>query len=78
MPPPQNTTVYTPIYLCSTQVSLAVRGGYVPISSDTSFIRYEIFYTQIILVIMVFRDRNSNIFNGFKRFFESKTWNCVL
>ena len=27
---------------------------------------------------MVFRDCNSNIFNDFKRFFESKTWNCVL
>ena len=27
---------------------------------------------------MVFRDCNSNILNGFKRFFESKTWNCVL
>ena len=27
---------------------------------------------------MVFRDCNSNILNDFKRFFESKTWNCVL
>ena len=31
-----------------------------------------------ILVIMIFRDRNSNIFKDFKRFFESKTWNYVL
>ena len=27
---------------------------------------------------MVFRDCNSNILNDFKRFFESKTYNCVL
>ena len=27
---------------------------------------------------MVFRDCNSNIFNDFKRFFESKICNCVL
>ena len=44
----------------------------------TSFVKYKIFYTQTILVIIVFRDCNSNIFNDFKRFFESKTWNCVL
>ena len=47
-------------------------------SSVTSFIRCKIFYTPTILVIMVFRDYNSNIFNSFKIFFESKTWNCVL
>ena len=35
-------------------------------------------FTQTILVIMVFRDCNSNIFNDFKRFIESKTWNCDL
>ena len=38
-----------------------------------NFIRYKNFYTQTILVIMVFRDCNSNILNDFKRFFESKT-----
>ena len=48
------------------------------ISSVTSFIKYKISYTQAILVIMVFRDCNSIILNDFKRFFESKTWNCVL
>ena len=48
------------------------------ISSVTSLIRYKISYTQTILVILVFRDCNSNIFNDFKRSFESKTWNCVL
>ena len=48
------------------------------ISSDTSFFRYKISYTRTILVIMIFRDCNSNILNGFKRFFVSKTWNCVL
>ena len=47
------------------------------ISSVTSSIRYEISYSQTILVIMVFRYCNSNIFNDCKRFFESKTWNCV-
>ena len=47
-------------------------------SSVPSFIKYKISYTQTILVVMVFRDCNSNIFNDFKRFFESKTWNCVL
>ena len=47
------------------------------ISSDTSFVRYKISYTQTILVIMVFRECKSNIFNDFKRFLESKTWNCV-
>ena len=30
------------------------------------------------LVIMVFRDCNSNILNDFIRFFESMNWNCVL
>ena len=49
-----------------------------PISSVPSFIRYKISYTQTILVIIVFRDCNSNILNDFKRFFESKTRNCVL
>ena len=44
-----------------------------PISSVPSFIRYKIFYTKTILVIMVFRDCNSNIRNEFKRFFESNT-----
>ena len=43
------------------------------ISSATSFIRYKISYTQTILVIMVLRDCNSNIFNDFKRFFDSMT-----
>ena len=36
------------------------------------------FYTQTVLVIMVFRYCNSNILNDFIRFFESKNWNCVL
>ena len=48
------------------------------ISYVTSFVRYKISYTQTILVIMAFRDCNSNIFIDFKRFLESKTWNCVL
>ena len=48
------------------------------ISSVPSFIRYKISYTQTILVIMIFRGRNSNIFNDFRRFLESKTWNYVL
>ena len=43
-----------------------------------SFIRNKISYTRTILVIKIFRDRNSNIFNDFKRFLESKTWNNVL
>ena len=43
------------------------------LSSVTSFIRYKISYTQTILVIMVLRDCNSNIFNDFKRFFHSMT-----
>ena len=43
------------------------------ISFVTSFIRYKIYYTQTILVIMVLRDCNSNIFNDFKIFFDSKT-----
>ena len=39
-----------------------------------SFIRYKISCTQTILVIMVLiRDCNSNIFNDFKRFFDSMT-----
>ena len=44
-----------------------------PISSVPSFIRYKISYTQTILVIIVFRDCNSNTFNDLKRFFESET-----
>ena len=48
------------------------------LSSFPSLIRYKISYTQTILVIMVFRDCNSNILNDSKRFFESKTYNCVL
>ena len=48
------------------------------ISSVPSLIRYKISYTRRILVIMIFRDRNSNIFNDFKRFLEFKTWNYVL
>ena len=63
------TYIYIYIYILST--------GWL-ISSDTSFFRYTISYTRTILVIMVFRDCNSNILNGFKRFFETKTWNCVL
>ena len=43
------------------------------LSSVTSFIKYKIFYTQTILVIMVLRECNSNIFNDFKRFFDSMT-----
>ena len=35
-------------------------------------------YTRTILVIMIFRERNSNILNDVNRFIESKTWNCVL
>ena len=37
-------------------------------SSVTSFIRYKISYTQTILVIMVLRYCNLNIFNDFERF----------
>ena len=61
----------------SKRSALALTTGWL-ISSDTSFFRYKIYYTRTILVIMVFRDCNSNILNGFRRFFESKTWNCVL
>ena len=43
-------------------------------SSVTSLIGYIISYTQTILVIMVFRDRNSNSFHDFKRFFDSITY----
>ena len=45
----------------------------VGISSVPSFIRYKISYTQTILVIMVFRDCNSNILNDFKILFDSMT-----
>ena len=43
------------------------------ISSVPTFIWYKIFYTQTMLVIIVFRDCNSNTFNDLKRFFESET-----
>ena len=39
----------------------------------TSLIRYKISFTQTNLVIMVFRECNSNIFNDDKIFFECKT-----
>ena len=44
----------------------------VPISSVTSSIGHIIFKTKTILVIMIFRDRNSNIVNDFVKVFESK------
>ena len=62
------TDIYTYIYIYTG----------LGISSAPSFIRHKISYTQTILVIMVFTDCDSNILNDFKRFFESKTWNCVL
>ena len=34
--------------------------------------------TQTILINIVLRDYNSNIFNDFKSIFESMTWNCVF
>ena len=46
----------------------------------TSFVSYNIVYTQTILVIMVLRDCYSKIFNDFKKIFESKTRSvfCML